>query len=103
MLAGFARIVTKRIFADPAPTATALDFLARVRRARRGYSLPSSSIAWDRLGELASQDRAIRGNLVQGALLAGLALAHGRRVAAADRGFARFPGLRWFDPALPSG
>jgi len=31
--------------------------------------------------------------------VAALALAHGCRVATADRGFARFPGLDWFDPA----
>jgi len=31
--------------------------------------------------------------------LAALALTHGCRIATADRGFARFPGLDWFDPA----
>jgi predicted nucleic acid-binding protein len=33
------------------------------------------------------------------AYLASLALTHRCRLATADRGFARFPGLDWFDPA----
>ncbi|MDQ3642021.1 MAG: hypothetical protein M3450_11325 [Actinomycetota bacterium] len=31
--------------------------------------------------------------------LAAVAVAHGCRLATADRGFARFPALDWFDPA----
>lgn len=45
------------------------------------------------------REAAISGNLVPDAYLAAVALAHGCRVATADRGFARFPGLDWFDPA----
>lgn len=100
VLAGMARIVTSpRIFADPAPMPVTLDFLGRVRTAQRARWLPSGSATWDQLAELARQDRGIRGNLVPDAHLAALALAHGCRIATADRGFARFPGLSWFDPA----
>jgi len=42
---------------------------------------------------------AISGTLVPDAHLAAVALTHGCRLATADRGFARFPGLDWFDPA----
>jgi len=65
-------------------------------RATRDGPGPAS---WRRLGDLADHDRGITGNLVPDSYLAALALAHGCRVATADRGFARFPGLDWFDPA----
>lgn len=41
----------------------------------------------------------VRGNLVPDAYLAAVAISHGALLASNDRGFARFPGLRWFDPA----
>lgn len=99
-LTGFVRIVTNpRIVPTPAPTRLALEFVARLRTARRSRWLPAGSACWTRLGELADRDRGITGNLVPDAHLAAVALAHGCRLATADRGFARFPGLDWFDPA----
>jgi predicted nucleic acid-binding protein len=50
------------------------------------------------LGTHISQDHGIRGNLVPDAYLAALAVSHGCRLATSDRGFARFPGLDFFDP-----
>ncbi|MGN6200410.1 PIN domain-containing protein [Humibacter sp.] len=41
-------------------------------------------------------------NLVPDAYFAAMCLAHGARLATADRGFARFAGLDWFDPASAS-
>lgn len=99
-LIGFVRIVTNpRIVPTPAPTALALDFVARIRAARRARWLPTGPAAWSRLDELVDKDRGISGNLVPDAHLAAVALAHGCRLATADRGFARFPGLDWYDPA----
>ncbi|MGH3905810.1 MAG: TA system VapC family ribonuclease toxin [Pseudonocardiaceae bacterium] len=99
VLAAVARIVTNpRIFADPAPMPVVLDFLARVRAARRARWLPPGNATWAEFGWLAQQDRGVRGNLVPEALLAALARAHGCRVATSDRGFARFPGISSFDP-----
>ncbi|MGH3537378.1 MAG: PIN domain-containing protein [Pseudonocardiaceae bacterium] len=69
------------------------------RRAQRARWLPSSDAAWTELERLVEQDRGLRGNLVPDALLAALARAHGCRIATADRSFARFPGVRTFDPA----
>jgi uncharacterized protein len=40
----------------------------------------------------------VRGNLVQDAHLAALALEHGLTVCSADTDFARFPSLRWENP-----
>lgn len=100
VLAGVARLVTNpRIFADPAPMPVTLDFLARVRAARRARWLPSGDAAWTELEQLARTDRGLRANLVPDALLAALARTHGCQIATADRGFARFPGVRSFDPA----
>ncbi|MGH3601234.1 MAG: TA system VapC family ribonuclease toxin [Pseudonocardiaceae bacterium] len=100
VLAGAVRLATHpRIFADPAPMPVALDFIARIRGAQRARWLPSSDAAWTELELLTSQDRGLRGNLVPDALLAALARTHRCRIATADRGFARFPGVRSFDPA----
>jgi uncharacterized protein len=101
-LAGFLRIVTNpRTLADPAPTSAALRFVERLRAAPRGRPLAATPATWEVLGAHVRQDRGIRGNLVPDAYLAALAVSHGCRLASADRGFARFPGLDFFDPAGP--
>lgn len=101
-LLGFLRIVTnRRIFGEPAPAEAALKFIMRLRDAPRSRWLPAGAPSWNRLGELVEGDRGIAGNLVPDAYLAAFALAHGCRLATADRGFARFPGLDWFDPGNP--
>lgn len=48
---------------------------------------------------MATAGRGLRGNAVPDAVLAALAVTRGARLATADRGFARYPGLRWFAPA----
>ncbi len=53
---------------------------------------------WTTFAALANADSQVRSNLIPDAWLAALALAHGCRLATADRGFARFDGLEWFDP-----
>lgn len=98
-LIGFVRIVSNpRVVPTPAPTALALEFVARIRTARRCRWLPAGPAPWSRLGELVDGDRGIGANLVPDAYLAAVALTHGCRLATADRGFARFPGLDWYDP-----
>ncbi|MDR7300981.1 putative nucleic acid-binding protein [Haloactinomyces albus] len=39
-----------------------------------------------------------KGNLVPDAYLAAIAIEHGCEWITADRGFARYPGLRWHHP-----
>jgi toxin-antitoxin system PIN domain toxin len=98
-LTGFVRIVTSpRIFADPAPTAEALAFVDRLRGAQRGRTVASTPATWAVLARLVADDRGIKANLVPDAHLAALAVSHGCRLATADRGFARFGGLDFFDP-----
>lgn len=99
VLIGCVRIVTNpRMVTTPAPVSLALDFIGRIRNARRARWLPAGSRSWNRFEALAQGDRGIGGNLVPDAHLAAVALTHGCRLATADRGFARYPGLTWFDP-----
>lgn len=98
-LAGFLRIVTNpRIFADPAPTADALGFVDRLSGARRGRAVASTPATWTAFASLVKADRGLKGNLVPDAYLAALAISHGCKLATADRGFARYQGLDFFDP-----
>lgn len=100
VLVAFVRIVTNpRTVPDPAPTPSALQFVDALRNAPRARWLPSTAAAWELLREICRRDRQVRANLVPDAWLASLARAHGCRLATADRGFARFEGLDWFDPA----
>jgi uncharacterized protein len=96
---GFVRIVTNpRIVADPAPTGEALRFVRALHDARRAHRLAATDATWAQLERFAHTDRQVRGNLVPDAWLAAMARSHGGRLATADRGFARFEGLDWFDP-----
>ena len=99
VLSGFVRVVTHpRVFTEPAPASAALGFVGVLRTAARARWIPSGHESWEVLGRFAEGDKAIRANLVPDAHLAATAVAHGARLATADRGFARFPGLRFFDP-----
>lgn len=99
-LVGVVRIVTNpRIIRPSAPVSLALEFVRRLMDARRARWLPAGRPAWSQLTTLAAADRSLAGNLIPDAYLASLALAHGCRLATADRGFARFRELDWFDPA----
>lgn len=99
VLTSFVRIVTNpRILAKPAPTADALRFVTALRTSARARPLHATPATWNRFEEITRGDRAVRGNLVPDAWLAAIALSHGSRLATADRGFARFTGLDWFEP-----
>lgn len=98
-LVGFLRVVTNpRIFADPDETVEALAFVTALREQPRARNAIGSASAWIRFSEIVANDPAVRGKLVPDAWLAALTLAHGGRLATADRGFGRFPGLDFFDP-----
>jgi toxin-antitoxin system PIN domain toxin len=99
-LVGLVRIVTNpRVVREPAPVSLALEFVNRLIDAPRARWVSGGPRAWSRFAELAGGDRFLGGNLTPDAYLASLALTHRCRLATADRGFARFPGLDWFDPA----
>lgn len=99
-LTGFRRIVTNpRIFPVPATLVEGLAFVDALRHAPRGRWLAASAAAWRRFADLSRADDRVRGSLAPDAWLAALARAHGCRIATSYRGFARFEGLDWFDPA----
>lgn len=99
-LVGFVRIVTNpRIFEHPANNEAARQFVASLVTAPRSRWIAPSNSAWRVFDDLLDTDRQLRGNLVPDAWLASLAISHRCRLATADRGFGRFPGLDWFDPA----
>ena len=99
VLTGFLRLATNRkIFANPSPIQAALSFVDRVRSAPAARAVPATDATWREFAKFAESDSRIAGNLVPDAWLAALAVSVGARLATADAGFARFTGLRWFDP-----
>lgn len=101
ILTGFVRIATHpRIFADPAPPAAAVSFVRHLIDAPGSTWLRQGSSAWEAFEGMTASDPGIRGNLVPDAHIAALCLANSARLATRDRGFARFPGLKSFDPGV---
>lgn len=99
VLAGFLRIATSpKIMPRPAPTAIAMTFVEALVDLEISRWLPANRTGWATVGSWIRDDLGIRGNVVPDAHLAALAVTNGARLATADRGFARFPGLRWYDP-----
>ena len=97
---GFLRIVTNpKIVRPPAPTGDALRFVDAVRSGRRARWLSANGATWDAFAAIVGADPVVRGNPVPDAWLAALGISNGCRLATADRGFSRFEGLDWFDPA----
>ena len=98
VLSSFLRIVThSRIYRDPAPIDAALDFVQVLRDAPTTVPLIEGPRHWEIFERLCRKAGA-RGNLVQDAYLAALAIEAGAILYSADRDFARFPGLRWQHP-----
>lgn len=100
VLAGVLRVVTNaQVRQPPVGMQPALAFVDGLRARRSAHSIEGSRAVWAKFGDLCEHDPEIRGKLVPDAYLAAIALTHGARVATRDRGFSRYPGLRWFDPA----
>ncbi|HET7476144.1 MAG TPA: type II toxin-antitoxin system VapC family toxin [Dermatophilaceae bacterium] len=98
VLAGFVRIVTNhRVYREPTTPAVALAFCAAVRQAPSAVVVRPGVRHWSIFEELCLGLGA-RGNAVPDAYLAALAIEHGATWVTTDRGFARFPGLRWRTP-----
>lgn len=102
ILSGFVRIVTHpRIMPVPAPIDRAIEFTTALTSLPTATWLSQGASAWERFARLTADDPGVRGNLVPDAHIAALCLANGASLATRDRGFARFSGLRFFDPARP--
>jgi toxin-antitoxin system PIN domain toxin len=98
VLSGFLRVVTHhRIFRQPTPLATAVDFVRALRSSPNSVSISPGERHWDIFMELCGAIEA-RGNDVPDAHRAAMAVEHGATWYSADRSFARFRGLRWVHP-----
>lgn len=94
----FLRIVTNHhVFIDPTPPDQALEFCAAVMTAPSTVPVRPGPRHWGLFTRLC-RDVQARGNVVPDAYLAALAIEHGATWVTTDRGFARFPGLRWRAP-----
>lgn len=95
---GFVRIVTHpKILPNPMTVAQALDAIERIRSAPSVVPFEPGPRHWSIFSELCRKVEA-KGNTVPDAYLAALAMEHGCEWNTTDRGFARFPGLRWRHP-----
>jgi toxin-antitoxin system PIN domain toxin len=93
-LASAVRLATNpRIFEDPDSAAAILDYLDAVLEPP-GQLIRAGATHWPRFTELCRRLH-LRGNLIPDAYLAALALEQAAELVTFDRGFGRYPGLRW--------
>jgi hypothetical protein len=98
VLSGFIRIVTHpKAFREPTSLDDALGFVDSLRAGPACLRLAPGERHWSIFADLCRRAGAT-GNRVPDAYLAALAIEHGATWVTADRGFARFPGLRWQHP-----
>jgi uncharacterized protein len=98
VLSSFLRITTHhRVYREPTPLQTALEFCRAVVEASAAVRVRPGPDHWTLFTTLVESAGA-RGNLVPDAYLAALALEHGATWVTTDRGFARYPKLRWTTP-----
>lgn len=97
-LSGFVRIVTHpSIFSPPSRIDRALDFVDALLEA--DVTLPvEPGTSYPRMFTDLCLVTHAAGNAVPDVHIAALAIESGAELASHDRGFARFPGLRWVDP-----
>ena len=93
-LASVVRLATNaRVFVRPDTVDAVLDFVD-VLRDPPAQLVQAGTTHWPRFAELCRR-LGLRGNLVPDAYLAALALEQGAELVTFDRGFGRYPGLRW--------
>jgi hypothetical protein len=93
-LASVVRLATnQRVFVRPDTTDAVIEYLEVLLEAP-AQLLRAGSAHWSRFGELCRHLQ-LRGNLVPDAYLAALALEQGAELITFDRGFGRYPRLRW--------
>lgn len=98
VLSGFLRVVThSRVFRSPTPVGEALAFAEAVRTSPATVAVNPGDRHWRIFTDLC-RTAGVKGNLVPDAFLAALALEAGGEWITTDRGYGRFPGLRWRPP-----
>lgn len=100
-LLAFVRLVTNpRLFTEPEAIADAWTQVTAWLDAGPVWTPVPTARHRDILATCLAQP-GLRANDIPDAHLAALAVEHGLRLATSDSGFARFPGLEWFNP-LPA-
>lgn len=98
VLSGFLRVVTHpRIFNTPSHLDQALAFTEQLRAGANVVRVVPGSRHWDIFTRMVRRVGA-RGNDLPDVYLAAMAIEAGATLWSADRGFARFPNLRWRHP-----
>jgi hypothetical protein len=98
VLTGFVRVVTHpRIFREPTPVSVAFAFAEGLLSSPASVRILPGERHWQLFAELCRRAD-VAGNLVPDAYLAAMAIEQGAEWITADRGFGRFPGLRWRHP-----
>lgn len=98
VLSSFVRIVTNhRVYREPTPPDVAIAFCEAVLTAPAAVAVRPGGKHWGIFTNLCRSVGA-RGNVVPDAYLAAMAVELGATWVTTDRGFARFPGLRWTTP-----
>ncbi|MGP4016322.1 type II toxin-antitoxin system VapC family toxin [Saccharopolyspora sp. 5N708] len=98
VLSGFIRIMTSnRVLREPLLPSAAVDIADHIMNSDRAVKLDPGPRHWEIFTELCRKADA-KGNLVPDAYLAAIAIEHGCEWITTDRGFSRYPGLRWRHP-----
>lgn len=98
VLSGFLRIVTHpKIFNSPSTLDDALAFTKAIRQQPNCIVVSAGERHWDIFQELCKSANA-KGNLIPDAYHAALAIESGCEWITTDRGFSRYPNLRWRPP-----
>lgn len=93
-LAGVVRLATNpRVFVNPDPVEGVLEYVEALLEPPAQLLQPGGT-HWSRFAELCRHLQ-LRGNLVPDAYLAAVALEQRAELVTFDRGFGRYPGLRW--------
>lgn len=99
VLEGFLRIVThSKIFDSPDSIESAIEFVEDLTDRENCVIVAPGDRQWSIFLRLAV-DTGATGNAVSDSWLAALAIESGSEWITWDRGFARYPGLRWSTPA----
>ncbi len=98
VLSGFLRIVTHpKVFHPPSPVEDALGYVAQIHGQSHRVSVEPGPRHWEIFTNLCRTTKA-KGNFVPDAFFAAMAIESGCEWITTDRGFSRYPGLRWRHP-----
>lgn len=99
-LSALLRIATHpKIFIPPSPIDDVLKFIDQLKALSHCLIVEPGNRHWDLFVDLCRKGQA-QGNLISDAYLAAMAIEIGAELVTDDRGFARWPGLRWRHPAV---